>query len=200
MKPQDLYHTGIVVDDFDETLDWFTKVAGYRWTDVVEVDQVAHTPEGEITIPMRMAYSGAEPRVELLQTVSGRSGYLRIRVCTISATGPTTWNQTLRHSRPPECGMRSRRSTPMGPGHFSGRTARARPDRVLSLSAAPWNRSSHIGSPPPTLPRRQADMAITAQMHTRHTRCRPIRFGLIAAATDVGEVSQTAPAARGRGQ
>jgi hypothetical protein len=106
MKPADLYHTGIVVDDFNETLDWFTKVAGYRWTDVVEVDQVAQTPEGEITIRMRMAYSGTDPRVELLQTFPERSGSLRIRACTISATGPTTWSQTLRRSRPPACDTR----------------------------------------------------------------------------------------------
>jgi lactoylglutathione lyase len=71
MKADDLYHTGIVVDDFDGTLDWFSKVAGYRWTDVVEVDQVGQTPEGEITIPLRMAYSATEPRVEILQTVPG---------------------------------------------------------------------------------------------------------------------------------
>jgi lactoylglutathione lyase len=71
MKPEDLYHTGIVVDDFDEALDWFTKVAGYWWTDVVEVDQVAQTPSGEITIPMRMAYSGTSPRLELIQAVPG---------------------------------------------------------------------------------------------------------------------------------
>ena len=71
MKSEDLYHTGIVVDDFDEARGWFTKVAGYRWTDVVEVDQVAQTPDGEITVPMRMAYSGASPRLELLQTVPG---------------------------------------------------------------------------------------------------------------------------------
>ena len=44
MKPENLYHSGIVVDDLDATLDWFTKVAGYRWTDVVEVDQVAQHP------------------------------------------------------------------------------------------------------------------------------------------------------------
>ena len=71
MKPADLYHTGIVVDDLDETLSWFTGVAGYRWTDVVEVDQNVRTPEGEITIPMRMAYSGSAPRLEILQTVPG---------------------------------------------------------------------------------------------------------------------------------
>lgn len=71
MKAEDLYHTGIVVDDLGATLDWFTKAAGYRWTDVVEVDQVAQTPAGEVTIPMRMAYSGTAPRLEIVQTVPG---------------------------------------------------------------------------------------------------------------------------------
>jgi lactoylglutathione lyase len=71
VKPENLYHSGIVVEDLDATLDWFTKVAGYRWTDVVEVDQVAQTPDGEITIPMRMAYSGNLPRLEILQTAPG---------------------------------------------------------------------------------------------------------------------------------
>jgi lactoylglutathione lyase len=69
VKPENLYHAGIVVDDLDATLDWFTKVAGYRWTDVVEAEQVVETPTGEKTIPMRMAYSGTEPRLEILQTV-----------------------------------------------------------------------------------------------------------------------------------
>jgi catechol 2,3-dioxygenase-like lactoylglutathione lyase family enzyme len=71
MKPENLYHTGIVVDDLDATLDRLTKVAGYGWTDIVEVEQVAQTPEGEVTIPMRMVYSRNTPRVEILQTVRG---------------------------------------------------------------------------------------------------------------------------------
>ena len=71
MKAENLYHTGIVVDDIEATMDWFTKVAGYTWTDVVTVDQDAVTPDGEVTIPMKMVYSGAEPRLELLQTVPG---------------------------------------------------------------------------------------------------------------------------------
>jgi len=71
MKPENLYHSGIVVDDLDATLDWFTKVADYRWTDIVEVDQVAQTPDGEVTIPMRMVYSGDAPRLEILQSVPG---------------------------------------------------------------------------------------------------------------------------------
>ena len=46
-------------------------MAGYEWTDVVSVDQVAVTPDGEITIPMRMAYSKSDPCVEIFQTVPG---------------------------------------------------------------------------------------------------------------------------------
>jgi catechol 2,3-dioxygenase-like lactoylglutathione lyase family enzyme len=71
VKPENLYHTGIVVDDLDATMAWFTNVAGYRWTDVVEVEQVGETPQGEVTIPMRMVYSGDDPRLEILQTVPG---------------------------------------------------------------------------------------------------------------------------------
>ena len=44
MKADNLYHTGIVVDDIEATMDWFTKVAGYTWTDVVSVDQEAGPP------------------------------------------------------------------------------------------------------------------------------------------------------------
>jgi lactoylglutathione lyase len=71
MKFEDLYHTGIVVDDLTATMERLAKVAGYTWTDVVTVDQEAATPDGDITIPMKMVYSGADPRLELLQTVPG---------------------------------------------------------------------------------------------------------------------------------
>ena len=71
MKPGDLYHTGIVVDDLQATMELLAKVAGYTWTDVVSVDQEAVTRDGDVTIPMKMVYSGAEPRLELLQTVPG---------------------------------------------------------------------------------------------------------------------------------
>ena len=70
MKAENLYHTGIVVDDLEATMEWFAKVADYSWTDVVTVDQEAVTPDGDVTIPMKMVYSGAEPRLEkLLQTI-----------------------------------------------------------------------------------------------------------------------------------
>ncbi len=71
MRAEDLYHTGIVVDDLEATMSWFTAVAGYTWTDVVTVDQDVVTAGGEMTVPMKMVYSGAEPRLELLQTAPG---------------------------------------------------------------------------------------------------------------------------------
>ena len=71
MKAENLYHTGIVVDDLEAAMERLAKVAGYTWTDVVTVDQQAVTPGGDVTIPMKMVYSGADPRLELLQTVPG---------------------------------------------------------------------------------------------------------------------------------
>jgi hypothetical protein len=77
MKAENLYHTGIVVDDIEATMAWLAKVAGNAWTDVVSVDQEAVTPDGEVTVPLKMVYSGAEPRLELLQTVPGTVGVRR---------------------------------------------------------------------------------------------------------------------------
>ena len=71
MKAENLYHTGIVVDDIEATMEWLRKVAGYTWTDIVSVDQQAVTPDGEVTVEMKMVYSGAEPRLELLATIPG---------------------------------------------------------------------------------------------------------------------------------
>ncbi len=71
MKPEDLYHIGIVVDDLDATLRWLTDTAGYRWCEEYAGDQLVETPTGEITIPMRFAYSMDAPRLEILQSVPG---------------------------------------------------------------------------------------------------------------------------------
>ncbi len=71
MKPEDLYHTGIVVDDFVGALRWFTDVAGYRWCDELALEQTVWTPQGDRTVPIRFAYSMSTPRLEVLQAVPG---------------------------------------------------------------------------------------------------------------------------------
>jgi catechol 2,3-dioxygenase-like lactoylglutathione lyase family enzyme len=69
MKAEDLYHVGIVVDDLDASLKWFSDVAGYRWCDQFAGEQTVETPNGEVTVPIRFAYSMSEPRLEVLQSV-----------------------------------------------------------------------------------------------------------------------------------
>ena len=71
MKPEDLYHTGIVVEDFDASLRWFSEVADYRWCDELALEQSVWTPSGERTVPIRFAYSMSEPRLEIIQAVPG---------------------------------------------------------------------------------------------------------------------------------
>jgi Glyoxalase/Bleomycin resistance protein/Dioxygenase superfamily len=69
MKPADLYHAGIVVDDFDGALFRFSLTHGYRWCEPVSIHQLIVTPAGGQTVPMRIVYSVDEPRIEILQTI-----------------------------------------------------------------------------------------------------------------------------------
>jgi hypothetical protein len=71
MKATDLYHTGIVVEDLDQALDWMSGSAGYRWGPVVGGDIPIITPDGQMTVTMRIAYSASEPRLELVQAIPG---------------------------------------------------------------------------------------------------------------------------------
>ena len=70
MQPEDLYHTGLVVDDIEATMRWFTDVAGYEWCDQFAGEQVVQLPGGERTLTMRGVYSLSEPRLELVGTIS----------------------------------------------------------------------------------------------------------------------------------
>ena len=69
MKPEELYHTGLVVDDIEATMRLFTDVAGYEWCDQFAGEQVVQLPGGERTLTMRGVYSLSEPRLELVGTI-----------------------------------------------------------------------------------------------------------------------------------
>ena len=71
MRADALYHSGIVVEDFDATLEWFTRVAGYQWGELFAGDVTVSTPAGDVVVPMRIAYSVDEPRLEILQAAEG---------------------------------------------------------------------------------------------------------------------------------
>ena len=126
-------------------MEWLAKVAGYTWTDVVSVDQEAVTPDGEVTIPMKMVYSGAEPRLELLQTVPGtvwtpadsgvhHLGYwsddVESDLATLESNGLT---------------LEVKSYNPDGSGTLLWAYAKGPLGRASNSSAATWNRSSPIG-------------------------------------------------------
>ena len=71
MKPGDLYHTGIVVDDLDETLAFLGATSGYRWASLNEVTLEVETPSGDVRVPLRLTYSLDEPLLEVIEAVPG---------------------------------------------------------------------------------------------------------------------------------
>jgi hypothetical protein len=181
VKAENLYHTGIVVDDLEATMDWFTKTAGYTWTDVVTVDQQGVTPAGEITIPMKMVYSGCEPRLELLQTVAGTvwmpadSGVHHIGYWSDDVES----DLAALESGGMTCEVKS--YNPDGSGLFSGPTRRGRPDHASNSSAAGWSHSSPTGG------RLRIAIRIDRPMSVEPQR-RPIRFGTIASAATADQL------------
>jgi catechol 2,3-dioxygenase-like lactoylglutathione lyase family enzyme len=71
LDPQDQFHTGIVVDDFEGARDWITATLGYEWGPDVQMEYTALFPSGPITYQQRLQYSVTEPRFELVQSVEG---------------------------------------------------------------------------------------------------------------------------------
>ena len=71
MTPEDMYHTGIVVEDFGAGLARLTDLAGYRWCEELAIDQMVWTPAGDVKVPIRFAYSMSEPRLEVIEAVPG---------------------------------------------------------------------------------------------------------------------------------
>ena len=71
MNGHDQFHIGIVVDDFDATLDELTRLFGYEWCEPIANDTEVVLPTGETTLPMRLTYSRPLPRVEIVQSVPG---------------------------------------------------------------------------------------------------------------------------------
>ena len=71
MRPVDLYHVGFVTDDFDKTLEFLSKAAGYRWANELKTDNLLVIGEAETIVPLRCTYSRDEPHVEVLQAIPG---------------------------------------------------------------------------------------------------------------------------------
>jgi Glyoxalase/Bleomycin resistance protein/Dioxygenase superfamily len=71
LRPEDLYHTGIVVPDLDEAMARLTALAGYRWITPLSYTLPFRTATGTRELTSTIVYSVQSPHVELVQEVPG---------------------------------------------------------------------------------------------------------------------------------
>ena len=57
LRPEDLYHTGVVVDDLGTAIKRMQAVAGYEFTDVMVYPMSVETAQGVIEVTFRFVYS-----------------------------------------------------------------------------------------------------------------------------------------------
>lgn len=71
-RGEDLYHTGIVVEDFDQALNQLGEYTGHQFTEPMESSVSLRTPTGELTAELLVAYScGPGPLIEVIKSVPG---------------------------------------------------------------------------------------------------------------------------------
>ncbi|OBG36812.1 bleomycin resistance protein [Mycobacterium alsense] len=71
LRPEDFYHTGIVVPDLDAAMARLGALAGYRWINPLSYTLPFRTAEGTRELTSRFVYSLQAPHVELIQEVPG---------------------------------------------------------------------------------------------------------------------------------
>jgi hypothetical protein len=69
LRPEDLYHTGIVVPDLDAAMARLSTLAGYRWITPLTYTLPFRTVDGSRELTSKIVYSLQAPHVELLQEV-----------------------------------------------------------------------------------------------------------------------------------
>lgn len=71
LRPEDLYHTGIVVPDLEAAMARFTALAGYRWIKPMRYTLPFRTVTGPRELTSNLVYSVQAPYIELVQEVPG---------------------------------------------------------------------------------------------------------------------------------
>lgn len=71
LRPEDLYHTGIVVPDLDAAMARFTGLAGYRWIKPMCFTLPFRTATGTRELTSNFVYSVQSPYLELIQETPG---------------------------------------------------------------------------------------------------------------------------------
>ncbi|OBH43150.1 VOC family protein [Mycobacterium mantenii] len=71
LRPEDFYHTGIIVPDLDEAMARLSALAGYRWITPVSYTLPFRTTSGTQEVTSTFVYSLQAPHVELIKEVPG---------------------------------------------------------------------------------------------------------------------------------
>lgn len=71
LRPEDLYHTGIVVPDLDAAMARLSAVAGYRWITPLSYTLPFRTATETRELTSTIVFSVQSPYVELVQQVPG---------------------------------------------------------------------------------------------------------------------------------
>jgi hypothetical protein len=71
LRPEDLYHTGLVVSDLETAKQRLSAMAGYRWTRPLTYTLPFRTAAGTCELTSTIVYSVQSPHVELVREVPG---------------------------------------------------------------------------------------------------------------------------------
>lgn len=71
LRPEDFYHTGIIVPDLDQAMTRLSALAGYRWITPLTYTLPFRTTTGTRELTSKFVYSLESPHVELIQEVPG---------------------------------------------------------------------------------------------------------------------------------
>ncbi|HZC52627.1 MAG TPA: VOC family protein [Mycobacterium sp.] len=69
LRPEDFYHTGIVVPDLEDAMARLSALAGYRWITPLTYTLPFRTASGTRELTSTFVYSLQSPHVELIQEV-----------------------------------------------------------------------------------------------------------------------------------
>ena len=71
LRPENFYHTGIVVPDLAVAAQRLSTMAGYTWTKPMKGPVTIRTVSGTQTVEMQFVYSLQAPHLELIEEVPG---------------------------------------------------------------------------------------------------------------------------------
>ena len=71
LRPEDFYHTGVIVPDLDAAMARLSALAGYRWISPVSYTLPFRTTSGTQEVTSTFVYSLQAPHVELIKEVRG---------------------------------------------------------------------------------------------------------------------------------